>query len=463
VEIKSWEVYTPKEGYSASDAFQSVQINVVSHALPHVESLEVAIKGTATIRTVNGTTQQELILSSSDAELNVSHDILYEAPRSIVLGIPGIEKYEKFEIKDVALLTANFPDGAVCRDGKLSEQADMTLPAPFSIIKPMLVDLLCLFDPSLPSARKVSDEQRIRARLPRNKQTSALPIELWAVLENPSTRPTIAPAITAALKRCPGVAQLKDLLAPKYWTAWPCPKCIEACTATSTEEAIESEADPAEVVQFARCIAHCTTNCDATTLAEISSLSKSDRIHNYPPKREVGTTAVSGAAAKAGPKKFMGVDLNKAASVALNGFHAKSNSSIAAECDLAGYTCFDLETTGATRVPNGVTGIRVVVKDDTIVKLAMKLQSTDDAEWPTEGEGLLGDFTKILGPPTEIHPEHDTEATESMFSAEGSPLPDVVVGIWNTKLGRFEGNVLQYNPAHGEGRAAEVVFHRAGN
>jgi hypothetical protein len=54
----------------------------------------------------------------------------------------------------------------------------MTLPTPFAVVKPMLGDPICIFDPTLAKAAKDEAEKGIRARLPGDKKDTTLQIEL---------------------------------------------------------------------------------------------------------------------------------------------------------------------------------------------------------------------------------------------------------------------------------------------
>ena len=453
-EIKSWEVLMPTQVYSESQMVPYVQAKVVSHALPQVSRLDLAIKLTANLQTVSGAKRQDFTVSSTDSALGAHHQILYEAPQTINFDIPGVGKYEDPQVSGVSIKTVEFANGSVCRDGKLTKHVDMTLPAPFTTIKPMLVDLLCLFDPGLPPAKKAPAEQALRDRLPKDKRSATLQIELWAILENPATRPAFAPAMTAALKRCPGVIKIKDLLEPRYWQAWPCPKCIEACTATSTEEAISDEADPADIARYGTCISHCTANCNDATLAEIAQLEKSDRLHNYPPQGAAAANARTSPA----PTSLFGIDLTQPASKALERFQATPKTNFAQDCKSKGTKCFELHATSATRIPDTIEGIRVVIKDDKIIKLAFKLGASEEKAWPATGPGLVRALTKMLGPPNEQHPECDYEADDTLFPDQSGL--NLMVGMWVSRLGRFDGNVLGFSPGYGEGSAAELLFRR---
>jgi hypothetical protein len=357
--------------------------------------------------------------------------------------LDDLKSYSVAKLNSVMVDYAYFDSGAMCQNGKIALNASCTIPANAAFVGSNLADMVCSMDTTLDATHRAAAISILNAKLQaavRNQPPLCPENEVRALaLVGDGTR--LGPALRQALPRCPGVIG-SVISAPVVWHSWPCPECMEACTGSTTQSAIDSNLMPRDVGAFSRCISACSASCSPATITQVRSLSDSDRRFNWPSPDTSALRPIT---------NLLGLSLHEPATHVLASF-AATPANFHPRCNEPGVQCFDLTWTGTGRGPRAVK-IRAAIKDEKIRLLAFELGYGDQSNpqyWHTFLE-------QQFGPPTARYYAVDAPAQNTVFGHSDNPR-NYVLGRWKAEGGSVDANLLDFAPGSGEARDTELIF-----
>jgi hypothetical protein len=416
--------------------------SVRNDSLAIVQELTLVAVFDVVVKTVSGDRNETKTLrfdfSTQTTAKKVPGDVI-----DMAFGLEGLKAYSAATLRSAIVDSAYFNGGGTCKGGKISLTTACTIPVNKEFVAKNLADIVCALDIKLDKSHRATINDSLNARLQGEVagQPPLCPEGEARALALTGKGALLSQALKKALPRCPGIVG-SVISAPLVWEFWPCADCMEACTGTTSQKAIDGDLMPADVGGYGRCIAACSAKCDAGTVAQVRSMNDSDRLYNWPPQDTSAITPVT---------KLVGIDLAEPASHSLSSF-AATPANFYPRCNEVGIKCFDLKWTGQGSGPKAER-VRAAIKDDKLVLLAFDLGYGDQSQ-PEYWRSVL---EKQFGSPIARYYSVDSRTQNTAFGASGNPR-NYILARWKAEGGSVEANLLDFAPGYGEARDTELLF-----